>query len=197
MNFLAHLLLSENNVEFRLGNFLADFVKGKQRALLQGNMRRGLECHRLIDRFTDCHPHVYRAMALIDPSRRRFAGILVDIFFDNLLADFWDDYATMPLEDFCLSIYQTFQAYPGPLPPDARRVINRMIEFDWLRSYQHIEGINQAIERVRRVLGQDRTEPLAGASADLVARRVEFAEHFRVFFPELREHVKAVYDIKP
>jgi len=197
MNFLAHLLLSENDVEFRLGNFLADFVKGKQRALLQGNMRRGLECHRRIDRFTDSHPSVFRAMDLIDPSRRRFAGILVDVFFDNLLANTWNEYAHTPLDEFCASIYKAFQDYAGPLPPDARRIIGRMIEFDWLRSYQHIEGIDQAIERIRRVLGHDRTEPLAGASADLLARRADFAEHFRVFFPELREHVKEVYDINP
>lgn len=190
MNFLAHQLLSENDVEFRLGNFLADFVKGKDRARLQGRMRSGLECHRAIDRFTDSHPCVFAAMNLIAPVRRRFAGILVDLFFDYLLAVHWSEYSAIPLHLFSHDIYESFQRFPGDLPPNAERVIKRMIEQDWLCSYGHIAGIDGAIDRIRRVLGNERTEALIDGSADLAANEPAFFEQFRQFFPELREHVE-------
>src|SRR5437868_12558243 len=56
MNWLAHVFLSEPDVECRLGNLLADLVKGKARQAMSPRFRRGLACHQAIDAFTDYHP---------------------------------------------------------------------------------------------------------------------------------------------
>jgi len=97
MNWLAHLLLAEPNPELRLGNLLGDLVKGEERKILNPQLQRGLECHQAIDIFTDKHSIVKCSKKRLDPQYRRFAGILVDVFYDYILANNWDDYSDRSL----------------------------------------------------------------------------------------------------
>ena len=82
MNWLAHVFLSEQNLEFRLGNLLADIVRGEQRSGMSADFLRGVQCHQAIDSFTDSHPLVRRSRARIGAEQRRFSGVLVDVFYD-------------------------------------------------------------------------------------------------------------------
>ena len=41
VNWLAHVFLSEPNVEFQLGNLLADVVRGEQREAMSADFVRG------------------------------------------------------------------------------------------------------------------------------------------------------------
>ncbi|MEB3179870.1 MAG: DUF479 domain-containing protein, partial [Nostocaceae cyanobacterium] len=77
MNWLAHLLLSEYNVEHRLGNLLADLVKGSARQELNPRIQQGIACHQAIDTFTDQHSVVHRSKQRISDHYRRFSSILV------------------------------------------------------------------------------------------------------------------------
>ncbi|MGL4552092.1 MAG: ACP phosphodiesterase, partial [Gemmataceae bacterium] len=63
MNWLAHALLSPPDPEVRLGNLLADLVKGRDRHPMGEPFRRGIALHQRIDRFTDAHPVVHRSIA--------------------------------------------------------------------------------------------------------------------------------------
>ena len=73
MNWLAHTFLSEPNVQFQLGNLLADLVRGPQREQMGADFRRGADCHKIIDAFTDSHPLVRRSRAQV-PARTRYTG---------------------------------------------------------------------------------------------------------------------------
>lgn len=55
MNWLAHVFLSELDVDFQMGNFLADPLKGKvwENATLQ--IKKGMDTHKIIDSYTDSH----------------------------------------------------------------------------------------------------------------------------------------------
>jgi acyl carrier protein phosphodiesterase len=86
MNWLAHIFLSEPNVESRLGNLLGDLVKGKDLDDINPNLRQGIARHYAIDRFTDSHPVVKISKQRIDKEYSKFAGILIDIFYDHFLA---------------------------------------------------------------------------------------------------------------
>jgi acyl carrier protein phosphodiesterase len=94
MNWLAHILLSEPNVENRLGNLLGDLVKGKDLDGLNCNLRRGISRYYAIlqrrgfanDKFTDSHLIVKISKKRIDKEYSKFAGILIDAFHDHLLA---------------------------------------------------------------------------------------------------------------
>ena len=56
MNFLAHAYLSFNHPQILVGNMISDFVKGKSRLGLSGNINQGITLHREIDAFTETHP---------------------------------------------------------------------------------------------------------------------------------------------
>jgi len=53
MNFLAHLYLSGDNKEVRLGNFIGDAVKGNSLDRFPEMIRAGIWLHREIDSYTD------------------------------------------------------------------------------------------------------------------------------------------------
>ncbi|MCC0177441.1 DUF479 domain-containing protein [Waterburya agarophytonicola K14] len=103
MNWLAHLLLAESNPEVSLGNLLGDLIKGEAREALNPTLQRGLECHQAIDIFTDKHPLVKRSKQRISNEYRRFAGILIDVFYDYILANNWQHYSNVSLEEFTTS----------------------------------------------------------------------------------------------
>jgi acyl carrier protein phosphodiesterase len=106
MNWLAHILLSEPNIENRLGNLLGDLVKGKDLDGLNPKLRRGVSRHYAIlqrrgfanDKFTDSHPIVKISKQRIDREYSKFAGILIDVFYDHLLAKNWVLYSEIGRE---------------------------------------------------------------------------------------------------
>ena len=53
MNFLAHLYLSGDSDEIKVGNFIADHVKGKRYLSYPEDIQTGILLHRQIDSFTD------------------------------------------------------------------------------------------------------------------------------------------------
>ena len=103
MNFLAHLYLAEPTPACRVGNVLGDFVRGRINALtaeLPAPLVAGILRHRTLDRFTDAHPVAREARSLVAPERGRFAGVVVDIAYDHVLARQWNDWAGEPLPSF-------------------------------------------------------------------------------------------------
>ena len=194
MNWLAHLFLSEPEVEHRLGNLLADLVKGKARAALPPGIQRGIACHQAIDAFTDTHAIVQRSKRRIGEEHGRFAGILVDMFYDHFLARNWEQYASMPLEQFTAEIYQSFRGYAAAdLPEEARDLLARMSTTDLLGSYASLTGIAAALRRLSRRLEirLGRTFALERATGELEVHYSAFGQDFAAFFPELRAYVEA------
>ncbi|MGH8175069.1 MAG: ACP phosphodiesterase [Steroidobacter sp.] len=193
MNWLAHVFLSEQDVEFRLGNLLADIVKGDQRASMTATFLRGVQRHHAIDSFTDSHPVVRRSRSRIDAGNRRFSGVLVDVFYDFFLASNWDRYASMPLDSFTSAFYADVRAHPLPLPEQAQITIDRIVEYDLLGSYCRIEGVERSLQRLSMRLAKRwrREFALENGVADLVAHHDAFAEDFAEFFPALRTHLCA------
>ncbi|MFN0188719.1 MAG: DUF479 domain-containing protein, partial [Bacteroidia bacterium] len=73
MNYLAHLYLSGNNDPLKIGNFIADHVKGSVIENYSGDVLAGIHFHRLIDTFTDQHPIVSISNARLRPDFRKYA----------------------------------------------------------------------------------------------------------------------------
>jgi acyl carrier protein phosphodiesterase len=105
MNFLAHLYLADRRPDALLGSLMGDFVKGPLQGRFPPELTRALSQHRKVDAFTDAHPMVRVSRARMPPARRRFAGIMVDVFYDHFLALHWEDYADQPLEAFAHEVY--------------------------------------------------------------------------------------------
>ena len=191
MNWLAHLLLAEPNPEARLGNLLGDLVKGTQRQTLNANLQRGLECHQAIDIFTDRHSIVKCSKQRIDPEYRRFAGILIDVFYDYILATNWQDYSNIPLTEFTSTIYASWSDHLSTLPLYPQGVIRRLIAEDWLSSYSTLAGIEETLAGISRRLNlhSQRNYDLTPAIAQLTYNYLLLERDFQQFFPQLQLYI--------
>jgi acyl carrier protein phosphodiesterase len=191
VNWLAHVFLSEPNVEFQLGNLLADVVRGPQRDGMSAEFVRGAACHKAIDAFTDAHTVVKRSRSRISSEYRRFSGVLVDVFYDYYLARDWRRYSSVTLEAYTADFYARAQAQKLRLPPDARTMLDRIIRHDLLGSYVQVEGVERALRRLSTYLDSrwQKQFALDRSVRDLVAHEAAFAADFHEFFPTLQAHV--------
>ena len=191
MNWLAHLFLAEANPESRLGNLLGDLVKGVERQSLAPSLQRGLKCHQEIDIFTDGHLIVKRSKRRIDTKYSRFAGILIDVFYDYILANHWQDYSDIPLTKFTAVVYASWTDYIDSLPDYAQGVIRRLIEEDWLSSYSSLEGIENTLVRISWKLSRRRNRQfdLSPAKKELTQNYAELEQDFQQFFPQLISYI--------
>jgi acyl carrier protein phosphodiesterase len=192
MNWLAHAFLSEAKGEERLGNLLADLVKGKDREGLPVGFLHGLRQHQRIDTYTDSHPIVRRSRSRMDGRYRHVRGLIVDVFYDHLLAVRWGRYSAEPLGDFTAGVYAQLRTSGMRLPKLADAVAQRMCREDWLRSYRELAGVEAALRRISRRLGRrfGREFALEGAVRDLAGDFAAFEDDFEQFFPLLRAHVQ-------
>ena len=113
MNYLAHLHLGGPQPAQLLGSLYGDFVKGPLDGRFATDVEAAIRLHRRIDAFTDRHPRVRAACARFPVERRRYAGILLDLFFDHCLARCWGDYADEPLAHFSARVYRALAAEPA------------------------------------------------------------------------------------
>ncbi len=96
MNFLAHTYLSGCNEEIIVGNFMGDYVKGRNYLLFPEQVKKGILIHRDIDTFTDMHPITRRNKQRVAEKYHKYAGIIIDIFYDHFLAALWDRLPIFP-----------------------------------------------------------------------------------------------------
>lgn len=192
MNWLAHILLSEPSVENRLGNLLGDLAKGKEIDKLSYSLRQGINRHYAIDKFTDSHAIVRNSKRRIGKEYSKFAGILVDVFYDHFLAINWQTYSSNNLSDFTVEIYNSFQSYQGEIPQSATQIIQKMIDEDWLTSYQYFKGVENALKRI-----DERIKSRIGIQVNLVyaltileQEYLNLEQDFCSFFPELQHHMQ-------
>ena len=192
MNWLAHVYLAEPDIEARLGNLLADLVKGPDRRNMPARFARGMRLHQAIDIFTDAHPVVHRSRARIKGDYRHFTGILVDVFYDHFLALDWDHYAPESLDAFTARLYADIRAHLITLPTDAQTALDRMVTDDRLGSYRQIAGIAAALQRVSMRLSARTGKEFAleKAVSELIANFDGMRDDFAEFFPALCEHVE-------
>lgn len=184
MNFLAHLLLGPQGAQQILGSMLGDFVKGPVHALvLPQGVKEGIWLHRRIDSFTDAHAVVQRSKRRVSPARRRFAGIMVDMFYDHLLAVHWNSFSDVPLDDFTRRAYSSLLAQREVIPDTAWPVISRMAEYDWLGSYAELDNLHMALDNMARRF--KRTTTMPGAVSELELLYADFEADFLVFMPEV------------
>ncbi|MES2870100.1 MAG: ACP phosphodiesterase [Pseudomonadota bacterium] len=185
MNYLAHLHLGGQRPEELLGSLYGDFVKGRLQGQYRPAIEAGIQLHRSIDVYTDSHPLIDQALSRFTHTRRRYAGIVLDVFFDHCLARDWSQYADGSLERFTSGFYRVLVAEPQ-LPERLAAIAPHMAAHDWLGSYQDFDVLEQVFRGISRRLS--RPEELAGAMQDLEALYEPLSEDFRVFYPQLQAY---------
>jgi acyl carrier protein phosphodiesterase len=189
MNFLAHVYLSGDNPKIMLGNFIGDFVKGKQAlSSFEKEVTLGIGLHRHIDAFTDTHEIVHESKKRLRLKYRHYANVIVDIFYDHFLAKQWNDYHDQPLKDYSQSIYKTIESFQSILPGGVKYMLPYMISGNWLLNYSKVEGIGRALSGMsQRTTYESKMEQ---AVEDLRQHYDLFKDEFDRFFPELSNSCK-------
>ena len=187
MNYLAHLHLGGPRPGDLLGSLYGDFVKGPLQGRWPAEIEAGIRLHRQIDAFTDSHPLVLQAKSRFPSERRRYAGILVDLFFDHCLAANWADYSTEPLERFTQRVYGVLAAEPE-LPGKLAVIAPHMAAHDWLGSYREFEVLERVLANMSRRLS--RPDGLAGGLAEREQLYEPLLQDFRDFYPQLQAFVR-------
>jgi len=183
MNFLAHALLAGTADADRIGGLMGDFVKGPLPAGLPPVLASGVALHRAIDSFADRHPAFAASRARISPVRRRVSGVLVDLFYDHLLARDWTEYGYGNLAEYTAKLYAELQEYSGFLSENAQDVAARMQAHDWLGSYRKVSAVGQAIDRMS-IYRLRRPNTLAGGIEEFLSDPEGFESDFRQFLPD-------------
>ena len=191
MNFLAHLVLAAPTPASRVGNLLPDLHRGRLPGDLELEVLAGAMRHRRVDAFTDRHPMFEVSRARLRPRHGRYSGILVDVFYDHVLARQWPRYVTQGLAEFLQSVHRDLLSYHGPLPPRVRLILHLMVRERWLNTNTSLDGIALTLQRLSARLRQrfGREVNLAPAVDDLRVDYRHFAADFAQFFPALRAYL--------
>ena len=185
MNYLAHQFLSGTNKEIRVGNFLGDFMKGRELKEFPETIQLGIELHRIIDEFTDTHEVVHRSKKLLHPKQGKYTSVLLDVYYDYFLAKNWDKYSNEPLQEFAASVYADFWELRINFSDKIISFLPNMRENDWFTNYRSYWGINKALQSIARRAKYSNT--INNSLLDLQELETELEADFHIFMPELKQ----------
>ncbi|MFN9111819.1 MAG: ACP phosphodiesterase, partial [Bacteroidota bacterium] len=182
MNFLAHIYLSGNNDLLKIGNFMADGIRGRHYEYLPIEVQKGIKLHREIDTYTDSHPIFRQSTKRLHERYHHYAGVIVDVFYDHFLAKNWSDYSSEKLEDYVARFYKSLDTYEAILTEKTLHIKPYMIAHNWLVNYQYKEGIARILTQM-----DHRTKDVSQmqyAIEELEKFYCDFETEFTLFFED-------------
>ena len=193
MNFLAHTYLSGCNEEIIVGNFMGDYVKGKNYLYLPELIRKGILIHRDIDYFTDSHSITRRSKHRLVEKYHKYAGVITDIFYDHFLATSWSSYCDIPLKEYVDRTYDLLKKNYKSLPTAIKVWFPTFLENNWMMAYQTVEGIELVLDRMSANTSlPDHTD----FAIEVMRRDYDlFTEDFNAFFPKIIDFIEEKYKI--
>jgi acyl carrier protein phosphodiesterase len=117
---------------------------------------------------------------------RRYAGIVLDVYFDHCLAREWQRWNDAPLDRFTARVYRVLDEHRDELPPRLQTVAPRMAAHDWLGSYAQRGNVDHAVRGIATRLSRN-GERLVACLEVLQANESAVDAAFEVFFPDLVE----------
>ena len=191
MNYLAHIYLSGNDRKVQIGNFIGDAVKGSTYNNYPKSIAQGILMHRAIDDYTDHHPIIRETVRDMRPHFGRYSAVLLDIFFDHLLASHFEEFSSTSLNNFSRRFYITILANWKYLPERIKNFMWHFISTNRLGRYAKIEGIKESLSIMTRFrLAVD----VEDAISFLSDNKEDLWQVFQPFFLELQTEFKDYTD---
>jgi len=191
MNYLAHLFLSGDDEQTMVGNFIGDYVKGKDLNRFPDNIRNGIVMHRQIDTFTDTHLKFREAKTYFRPEFGLYSGIVIDFLYDHFLAKNWNTYSDYTLRTFAKRSHAALLKNFRFLPIRVQGFLPFLIQNRRLESYSSGSGIVEALN----IMSKYTSLP---AKADFVLHTIEanylfFDDNFKLFMFDIIQHINEKY----
>lgn len=188
MNYLAHIYLSNENDLVKLGNFMADSIKGNQYKTYDKEIQIGVLLHRNIDFFTDNHPIYRKSKHRLHGDFGHYSGVIMDIFYDHFLAKNWNTYHSTPLENYIQNFYNLLKNNYNILTPNFQNSYPYMLKYNWILQYESIAGLELILKQMDIKTNQKVNMPKS--ISNLLKDYVVFENEFTLFFKEIIEFVK-------
>lgn len=185
MNFLAHIYLSGNNDLIKIGNFMADGIRGHDYLNFPDDVTKGILLHRQIDTYTDAHLVYRKSKHRLHEKYGHYSGVIMDILYDHFLAKNWSNYSDEKLEVFAENFYKSLFANEAILTEKTKNMLPYMYDRNWLVSYATIAGIEMILFQM-----DYRTKHRANMQEAIVELQEfynDFEKEFALFFDELIE----------
>jgi acyl carrier protein phosphodiesterase len=193
LNFLAHIYLSGDSRDILIGNFIGDYIKGKEYASYPPGIQKGIMLHRHIDSFTDRHPITRSSKKHISERYRLYSGIVVDIFYDHFLSSQWYKYSNMALPIYVRNRYKMLDSGFSHFPRGVKTWFPYFIKSNWLETYTSFEGLTMVFKRMSyRTSLPDHSEY---AVEQLARNYDELESGFFEFFDEICLYVRDEFGI--
>lgn len=193
MNFLAHIYLSGNINEIKIGNFIGDYVKGSKLHIYPENIKNGILLHRFIDSFTDKNTYTFDSKSLFAPKYRKYAGVVIDIVYDHFLASNWSRYSFISLQDFINDFHNLLIENNEMLPKAVQEIVPKLIKNKRLYSYKDIEGIRSVLSTMATYTSLPDHSDFA---IEVLENNYEFLkQNFFLFFNDIIYYIKTVHNI--
>lgn len=187
MHFLAHLHLANGNPYQQIGQIAGDFAKGLVLAELHPEIVRGVRLHRRCDTFTDSHPNVLRGKELMTGPYRRYAGLVLDLYYDHLLAVHWAEISGGDLREDADAVYASLERHQVHWTSGMERFTRYLIDTDMLYRLAEPEVMEVGLKRIASRLR--RQVDLTPAIEQVLLEAEEHRALFLSFYPELQQAV--------
>ena len=172
---------------------MGDYVKGKNYLQFPELVKKGILIHRDIDSFTDMHPITRRNKQRIATRYHKYAGIIIDIFYDHFLASLWGQFSNLPLHEFVGRTYDLLKRHYKVLPGAIKKWFPTFLENNWMMAYQSVDGIELVLERMA---ANTSLPNHAGYAVEVLSEQYDtFQEDFIEFFPLIVQFLEEKYQI--
>lgn len=189
MNYLAHAYFSNKNEGLLLGNFIADHLRGNHFENFSEDVKKGIYLHRRIDQFTDEHPAFKQSKRLFYDGFEKYSGVLVDIYFDHLLARDFTRYSSTGLEEFTAHVYAVYENNKHVLPEHSTNFLKYVLANNIYVAYSKIEGIEKVLfhlsHRIKHGVMLNTSVPL------FLKHEAELQLHFEEFMKDAQEQFRS------
>jgi acyl carrier protein phosphodiesterase len=148
MNFLAHIYLSGDDDLIRIGNFMADGIRGKDYLKYPEMVQKGILLHRAIDTYTDRHTVFRQGKHRLHETYHHYSGVLMDMYYDHFLAKNWSNYHAIPLEIYADAFYTLLKTNESILSPRTLKILPPMRTDNWLVKYATLDGLKDILTQM-------------------------------------------------
>ena len=195
MNWLSHIFISKNSIEYQLGNLLADPLKGKHWDGASDLTQEGFKMHCKIDVYTDANKNVLKSKSRLG-KKGYLKGVVIDIAYDHLLLKNWNSYSNTDISSFINEFYKNALNEISNYPCTPREFVAQVIQSRCLTSYSTFEGLEAAFQRIdnrlsKRLLAKE----CATEYLPILERELDtIQQDFDIFFPQLISNFKTQID---
>ena len=196
MNWLAHIFLSEYSVEFQIGNYISDPLKGKAWENASDNVKKGITTHKIIDGFCDDNIHFINSKNRLK-TKGLLRGVAVDLIYDYLLTKNWNKFCNIDFETFTHTFYKQTRVLLKTYPLNVQNELRKIVDYELLHAYSNLEDLSLAFKRIDRrlsprlLLRDTLTSYISPTFENIDEIEKDFLEFFPIICEEIKKHTNA------